>query len=307
MTDTFLKNGGYIHPSLQYWNGSLWTWDNIAKDEILVIAPRNTCTHADTTEELTEKLYNEMEDPDSYWNQCQYPEDITSWVKIFGMAGLESKPNRDRAMKAAYIRHSRAWSTPHLGPKYNIAAPMADRINHKPVSLRNSVVLIPQTKEDAISVKAIKDIPLGHPLYISYWENEDVLFKAKQYDFFDDTHGNHAIGTSLSLTLHKSNPKLFDFISKNFDVTIQENCVSIKKLLIRNEDGRIPAATKELCTALASQGQTWEHVYLIILQKSIKEKSPHPLTSSTKLAADWRMKVLRALHQKFSKCIVSTQ
>ena len=94
MTDIFIKNGGWIHPGVQYWEGTLWAWEDISKGDSIVVAPSSTYLFADEPNHVAEKIYHELEDPQSYWSQCSVTSELDIWVSIFGLSNLESKIGR---------------------------------------------------------------------------------------------------------------------------------------------------------------------------------------------------------------------
>ena len=305
MTDIFIKNGGWIHPGVHYWKGNLWAWEDISKDDIIVTAPNITQIFADEPNQVTEKIYYELEDPQSYWSQCSVTSELDIWVSIFGLSDLESKPNRELAKKASYIRTSRSWTIPAREPggkTSTVVVPVIDRVNHKPAVLSNCYVILPSVEGGDVLLRAKKDIRCGTPLSITYYINEDVVTKAKQYDFFDSSHGHHAIKNKMTLGNIK-NQDTVDFVTKYYTPKISKTESGTQltiNLTVMDENGEVPLQTKLLFTALAG-GKAWEPSYLAVIKMILGEKDPHRYSGSVKLAHKWRSTCIRSLIHKFSK------
>ena len=166
------------------------------------------------------------------------------------------------------------------------------------------MVLLPSTNEGDVKLVSTRCIPMGHPVYISYWSDQDVTLKAQQYNFFDDTHGNHAIVTSINLTIHKPDIELINFFKYNDNnicvETDTETKVNIKTVIIINEQGEIPDSTKLLCSKLSET--SWESVYTSMVKSALEEKKTiHPMSDMATKAAKWRQQYLQALYQNLLK------
>lgn len=307
MTDWFIENGGCIHPAVQYWNGGLWVWNDIFPGEVLIETPGKLCLWSDTSTGLASKIYDEMErDDTSYWNNCEAPciDELKFWLSKFKNVLEETKSDKERSVKAVYLRQTRAWDSSN----FHVAVPMIDRANHIPISLNNATVVIPPTKGMSVKLVATKKISSGHPIHITYWTNQDVCLKAFQYNFFDSSHGNHAITTNITLTVNtpKDDDDLVKMVIDDFKGTCTEDdktgktTLNINPFIIIDEYGNIPELSKRLCSKLNSNPNTdWHSPFCVIIKSSLTSESdkselpPHILQ-----AFEWRTKRLQSIYRQ---------